>query len=89
MAVYADLKARLGPFQRAEVFGNVDCVRLQLGQVDHLQRPDVGCCQHHGGSDSGVVGLSPRSATTHRSPGPRPGKPYSGIGVIKSLPTLR
>jgi len=59
VAVYADLKARLRPFQRAEVFGNVDCVRLQLGQVDHLQRPGVGCGKHHGGSDSGVVGLSP------------------------------
>ena len=56
---YAGLKARLGPFQRAEVFGNVDRVRLQLGQVDHLQRPGVGCGQHHRRSDSGVMGLSP------------------------------
>jgi hypothetical protein len=57
--VYAGLKARLGPFQRAEVLGNVDRVRLQLGQVDHLQRPAVGCGQHHRGSDSGIVSLSP------------------------------
>ena len=54
-----DLEPRVGPFQRAEVFGNVHRVRLQHGQVDHLERPGVGCGQDDGRRDSGLVGLRP------------------------------
>jgi hypothetical protein len=45
--------------QGAEVLGDINRVLLQDGQVDHLQRSNVGGSQYHRRSYARLIGLSP------------------------------
>ena len=49
-----------GPsFQGAEILGNINCVLLQHGQIDHLECSGVGRGEHHWWSYARLISLSP------------------------------
>jgi hypothetical protein len=49
----------IGLLQGAEVLRDINRVRPQYRQIDHLQGPGIGAGQQHRRSDAGLVRLSP------------------------------
>ena len=65
-------------------------VGLERGEGAPLERAGVRGLEHHPGAMPASYASCQRDAQRHqRSPGTSPGKPWAGIGVLRSLPCAR